>query len=65
MAIFGQKPSRRFREPKRRNQYDKAEDDLEGNGEAPSEVRRPIGATIIDPVGNQCAKSNDAAFNAD
>jgi len=63
-TIFGQKPPRRFREPDHENADNKAENDLEGNGKTPSQVRRSICASKIKPVCDESTESNDAPFNA-
>lgn len=58
-------PARRFGQLGHHDQNDGGEYDLEGDGEAPSEIIRTVKTSVVDPVGNQRANGDVAAFNAD
>ncbi len=58
-----EEPSRGFREPDHADTDNEGEDDLEGDWEAPCQVRRAEGCTVVDPVGREGAESDDTSFD--
>ena len=65
IALTGEKPARRFREPDHAEDEDESENDLESDWEAPGEVWGAVACAVVDPVGYQCPEGDDAAFDAD
>lgn len=65
MAVVGEQPSRRLRKPDHANADNETEDDLEGNGETPSEVLGTVRAAVVDPVGDKGTEGNDTTFDTD
>lgn len=65
VAFAGEEPARGLGEPDHAQDEDEGEDGLEGDGEAPREVRGAVAGAVVDPVGDQGAEGDDAAFDAD
>lgn len=65
VAISCHEPTRRLWQEQHDPRKERAEHDLEGNGEAPSEVWRAVAGSKIDPVCDQSTDGNHTAFDAD
>lgn len=65
LALVAQKPSRRLGKEHHGEDDEHGEDDLEGNRETPDKVIRPVGSTVVEPVGDQCTESDDTTFDTD
>lgn len=65
VAFAGEEPARGLGEPDHAQDEDEGEDGLEGDGEAPREVRGAVAGAVVDPVSDQGPEGDDAAFDAD
>jgi hypothetical protein len=63
-ATMGQKPSRRLGKSQHQDKNHEGKGNLEGNRESPDEGVRSVGATIINPVGNQGTDGDVTTFDA-
>jgi hypothetical protein len=60
-----EEPTRRFRKLGHHDEDNNGENTLESDWESPGEVVRTIGTSIVDPVGDERANGNHAAFDTD
>lgn len=62
-AILGDQIARRLGQVVHSNNNDETEEDLEGNGESPDQIRWAIVGTKVDPIRNGRANGNDTTFD--
>lgn len=65
VPLAREKPAWRFQQKDHANNHDQSKEDLEGDGKTPGEICGAVTAAIIDPIRDEGAESDDAAFNAD
>lgn len=65
VALLGEQPSGRLGQHQETEDDKKTEEDLESDGESPSEVGGTVGGAEIHPVGDQGSNSNGTTLDTD
>ena len=65
VAISCHEPARGLWQEQHHSGQERAKDDLERNGEAPSEIGRTVTGSKVDPVCDQCTDGDNTALNTD